>query len=100
MECRKMNVKLIRMWSGEDVIADLIEEKEDSVVFCNPIMMVPAGNNQMGFAPWSPLLKEKGEQLEVTRKYIVYIADTQTEIVEQYEQMFSIIKSPSKKLVL
>ena len=95
-----MNVKLIRMWSGEDVIADLIEEKEESVVFCNPIMMVPTGNGQMGFAPWSPLLKEKGEQLEVTKKYIVYIADTQTEIVEQYEQMFSIIKSPSKKLVL
>ena len=95
-----MNVKLIRMWSGEDVIADLIEEKEESVVFCNPIMMVPTGNGQMGFAPWSPLLKEKGEQLEVTKKYVVYIADTQTEIVEQYEQMFSIIKSPSKKLVL
>ena len=95
-----MNVKLIRMWSGEDVIADLIEEKEESVVFCNPIVAVPTGNGQMGFAPWSPLLKEKGEQLEVTRKYIVYIADTQTEIVEQYEQMFSIIKSPSKKLVL
>ena len=26
-----MNVKLIRMWSGEDVVADLIEEKEDSI---------------------------------------------------------------------
>ena len=63
-------------------------------------MMVPAGNNQMGFAPWSPLLKGKGEQLEVTKKYIVYIADTQTDIVEQYEEMFSLIKSPSKKLVL
>ena len=95
-----MNVKLIRMWSGEDVIADLIEEKEESVVFCNPIVAVPTGNGQMGFAPWSPLLKEKGEQLEVTKKYIVYIADTQTEIVEQYEEMFSLIKSPSKKLVL
>ena len=95
-----MNVKLIRMWSGEDVIADLIEEKEESVVFCNPIVAVPTGNGQMGFAPWSPLLKEKGEQLEVTKKYIVYIADTQTEIVEQYKEMFSLIKSPSKKLVL
>ena len=95
-----MNVKLIRMWSGEDVIADLIEEKEESVVFCNPIVAVPTGNGQMGFAPWSPLLKEKGEKLEVTRKYIVYIADTQTEIVEQYEEMFSLIKSPSKKIIM
>jgi len=95
-----MNVKLIRMWSGEDVIADLIEEKDDSVVICNPIVAVPAGQGQMGFAPWSPLLKGKGEELEVTKKYIVYIADTQLDIIEQYEEMFSLIKSPSKKLVL
>ena len=95
-----MNVKLIRMWSGEDVVADLIKEKDDSVVICNPIVAVPAGNGQMGFAPWSPLLKGKNEELEVTKKYIVYMADTQTEIEEQYQDMFSVLKTPSKKLVL
>jgi hypothetical protein len=95
-----MNVKLIRMWSGEDVVADLIEEKDDSVVICNPIVAVPTGNGQMGFAPWSPLLKGKNEELEVTKKYIVYMADTQTEIEEQYQDMFSVLKTPSKKLVL
>ena len=95
-----MNVKLIRMWSGEDVVADLIEDKEDTIVLSNPIVAVPAGNGQMGFAPWSPLLKEKGEELEVTKKYVVYIADTQEQIIEQYESMFSVIQKPSKKLVL
>ena len=95
-----MNVKLIRMWSGEDVVADLIEEKDDSVVICNPIVAVPAGNGQMGFAPWSPLLRGKNEELEVTRKYIVYMSETQEEIEEQYQEMFSVLKTPSKKLVL
>ena len=95
-----MNVKLIRMWSGEDVIADLIEEKEDSIVFCNPIVAVPTGQGQMGFAPWSPLLKGKDEELEVTKRYVVYIADTQEQIEEQYRDMFSVIKAPTKKLVL
>ena len=95
-----MNVKLIRMWSGEDVVADLIEEKDDSVVITNPIVAVPAGNGQMGFAPWSPLLKGKGEELEITKKYVVYITDTQEQIEEQYQEMFSVLKTPSKKLVL
>jgi len=95
-----MNVKLIRMWSGEDVVADLIEEKEDSIVFCNPIVAVPTGQGQMGFAPWSPLLKGKNEKLEVTKRYVVYIADTQDQIEEQYRDMFSVIQAPSKKLVL
>ena len=95
-----MNVKLIRMWSGEDVIADLIEEKEDSIVICNPIVAIPTGNGQMGFAPWSPLLKGKNEELEVTKKYVVYIADPQEQIVDNYKDMFSVIKAPSKKLIV
>ena len=74
----------------------LIEEKDDSVVIANPIVAVPAGNGQMGFAPWSPLLKGKDEELEVTKKYIVYIADTQEQIEEQYNEMFSVIKAPTK----
>ena len=83
-----MNVKLIRMWSGEDVVADLIEEKDDSIIICNPIVAVPAGNGQMGFAPWSPLLKGKNEELEITKKYIVYMSETQEEIEEQYRKCF------------
>ena len=99
-----MNVKLIRMWSGEDVIADLIDDKsdmgEDVIVIANPIVAIPAGNGQMGFAPWSPLLKGKNEELNVTKKYVVYIAEAQEQIVEQYSEMFSVIKAPTKKLVL
>ena len=95
-----MNVKLIRMWSGEDVIADLVGDLVDNIVVRNPIVAIPAGNGQMGFAPWSPLLKEKDVDLEVTKKYIVYIAEAQEQIVEQYEQMFSVIQKPSKKLIV
>jgi hypothetical protein len=94
-----MNVKLIRMWSGEDVIADLVEE-DDLVVISNPIVAIPAGNGQMGFAPWSPLLKDKNEEIKVKKSYVVYIADTQEHIIEQYEQMFSVIKTPGKKLIV
>ena len=95
-----MNVKLIRMWSGEDVIADQVGDLTDTIVIRNPIVAIPTGNGQMGFAPWSPLLKDKNIDLEVTKKYIVYISEAQEQIVEQYEQMFSLIKSPSKKLLV
>ena len=82
------------MWSGEDVVADLIEEKEDSIVFCNPIVAVPVA--ELVMVRW----ETKGEELEVTKKYIVYISDTQEQIEEQYQEMFSVLKTPSKKLVL
>ena len=95
-----MNVKLIRMWSGEDVIADQVGDLVDTIVIRNPIVAIPAGNGQMGFAPWSPLLKDKDIDLEITKKYIVYISEVQDQINEQYQEMFSLIKSPSKKLIM
>ena len=63
-----MNVKLIKMWSGEDVITDLVKETDDSIVIKNPIVIVPSGQEgQVGLAPWSPLLKGRGTELEVTK---------------------------------
>mgnify|MGYP003329525327 CR=1 FL=1 len=95
-----MKVKLIRMWSGEDVIADQVGDLTNTIVIRNPIVAVPTGNGQMGFAPWSPLLKDKDIDLEITKKYIVYISEAQDQIAEQYQEMFSVIKAPSKKLIM
>ena len=95
-----MNVKLIRMLSGEDVVADLVGNLTDTIVIRNPIVAIPSGNGQMGFAPWSPILKGRGVDLEIPKSYVVYIAETQDQIVEQYEQMFSLIETPSKKIIV
>ena len=96
-----MNVKLIKMWTGEDVIADLIKETDDTIVITNPIVVVPGGQQgQVGLAPWSPILKSKDTELEITRRYVVYIKEPQEEFVSNYRQMFSGIATPTKKLIL
>ena len=94
-----MTVKLIRMWSGEDVIADITKEDTDSNTITDPIVAVPSQKQgQIAFAPWSPLLQK--DKLEVTKKYIVYIGDPQEEIIEQYNSMFGKLSKPTKKLIL
>ena len=90
----------MRMRSGEDVVADLIEESDSSVTVANPIVAIPNGQGTLGFAPWAPLLSDKNVELDITRKYVVYISETQDEIAEQYQQMFSAIQTPSKKLIV
>ena len=95
-----MTVKLIRMWSGEDVITDVIEKTNDYYIIENPIVAVPSQQQgQIAFAPWSPLLA-KGKVIEVTKKYVVYEADPQEDIIEQYNSMFGKISKPNKKLIL
>ena len=94
-----MTVKLIRMWSGEDVIADITKEDTDSITITDPIVAVPSQKQgQIAFAPWSPLLQK--DKLEVTKKYVVYMANPQEEIIEQYNSMFGNISKPTKKLIL
>ena len=88
------------MWSGEDVIADIVEDKSDSIVITDPIVAVPSPQQgNIGFAPWSPLLA-KGKVIEVTKKYVVYEADPNPDIVEQYNTMYGKISQPTKKLIL
>ena len=94
-----MTVKLVRMWSGEDVITDIVKEDTDSITITDPIVAVPSQQQgQIAFAPWSPLLQK--DKLEVTKKYIVYIGDPQDEIIEQYNSMFGKISKPTKQLIL
>ena len=94
-----MTVKLIRMWSGEDVIADITKEDSDSITITDPIVAVPSQKQgQIAFAPRSPLLEK--DKLEVTKKYVVYMANPQEEIIEQYNSMFGKISKPTKKLIL
>ena len=94
-----MTVKLIRMWSGEDVIADITKEDTDSITITDPIVAVPSQQQgQIAFAPWSPLLQK--DKLEVTKKYVVYMADPQEEIIEQFNSMFGKLSKPTKKLIL
>lgn len=94
-----MSTKLLRLQSGEDVICQLVEETEDSITMDNPIVAVPAGQGQMGFAPWSPLAKEK-ESITIKKSYVVYIAEPNDNITEQYESLFSTVITPKKSLIL
>lgn len=94
-----MNVKLVKLSSGEEFICDLTEE-ENVILATNAISPIPNNNGTVGFIPWAPLIK-KGTPVTVDRKWVIYIEEPAEEIVEQYEKMYSPIETPpSKKLIL
>jgi hypothetical protein len=95
-----MNVKLVRITSGEDLICDLLNETDDSVTFTDAIVAVPAGNGQIGFAPWSPLLSKDVKELTIDKKFVMYVSEPQDQILTEYKSMFSKIIAPSTKLAL
>ena len=94
------DTRLVRVSSGEDVICNMIAIEDDYVTVTDAIVAVPAGEGQIGFAPWSPLLKEN-EEVSIQMSHILYISFPNNNIREQYEKLFSsVITPPEKKIIL
>ena len=89
-----MDIRLIRMHSGEEVVAELLEERDDIFVLANPIVMVPGRDGNIGFAPWCPLADEDVKSLEVRTSFMVFVTIPNQSVVENYKQIFSTIITP------
>lgn len=96
----QMNVKLIRMSSGEDVIAEVVNHDDNSLTLKNGIVGVPTQQGTLSFVAWSPMISKEVKDITVSTKFVVYVAEAAEEIVSQYEQMYSPITTPEKKKLI
>lgn len=94
-----MTVKLIRFSSGEDVIAKVLEDTEETLVVQDAIVAVPSGTGTLGFVQWSPLLSKDVESISVNKRFVVYISEPDVDVVGHYNKMFSKIITPNTKLI-
>ena len=88
-----MNVKLLRLKSGEDIIADVtLVDTEDTIKVKNPAVIMPMGQQQpggqmsMGFGPGAPFAEEK--EFEIPRDWLVYLSTPSKDLFNSYQQMF------------
>ena len=94
-----MNVKLLRIVTGEEVIAELLSEDTDTITVKNGLVVLPNGSN-VGFDHWTPVVSKQKPEITMDRKFIVYMVECDEGVVEKYKSIFSPIETPSKKLIL
>ena len=94
-----MNVKLLRIVTGEEVIAELLSEDVNNITVKNGLVVIPNAQS-VGFAPWATVISKQKPEITVDRKFLVYMAECDVDVVEKYESIFSPIEKPSKKLIL
>ena len=90
----EMNVKVVRLVTTEDVVADVLEETDDSVTIRGGIVAVPTKDGNIGFASWTPLLASPVEDITLNKKHIVYVGDPNPALVDHYANQFSKIVTP------
>ena len=85
-----MNLKLLRLRSGEDVICEVLKESAEFIYIKNPAMLMPVGSQgqqmQMGMAPWMPFSDQN--EFEIPRDWLVIMSDVVKDIANNYNQIF------------
>lgn len=95
-------IKLIRLLSGEDLLAEFKIDNGD-IVLTNPvqIMVVPGSDRtkpQVGFSPWIQFTTSKTMRMHPA--HVITVVDPVPQFVEQYTAMFSGIVMPENRLIL
>ena len=96
------NLKLVHMSSGEEFIAEFVNENETTITVKNPvrILVIPTSdpnNPKVAFGPYTQWTDDK--TLTLNRSHVTYIAAPITEFVNQYNSMFGGIVVPNSKLI-
>ena len=96
-----INVKLFRITTGEEVVAELISETENEVTVQNGLVVLPT-NTGVGFAPWATVISKEKPELTVSKKHIVYMAEVQDDVAQKYNEMFGskLVTPTPKKLIV
>jgi len=94
-----MNVKLLRISTGEEIVAEIVEENAASITVRNGLVCIPQ-QQSVGFIPWATVVDKMEPEIEVSKNFIVYIAAVDPTVKNKYSEMFGGITTPEKKLIL
>jgi hypothetical protein len=85
------NIKIIRMQTGEDIVANIVEEDEDSVLLNSPMRLIfrrlQNGQSVMMMMPWLPVELIKEDSTIVYLDDIITVMNPKDSMIEYYENI-------------
>ena len=94
------DVKLIRLISGEEIIAEVLDWKNGVMTIQNALVVIPQ-QGQVGFAPWATVINPEMPEIGLDMKHVIYSVEVAEPVVKQYNEIFgSNIVLPEKQLIL
>ena len=93
-----MKIKLLRLVSGEEVIAEITNSNEDSYQIKDAIVMIPAGEGKLGFMPWMPYTKA-AEGVSIRKQDVMFVIEPIEDLVDKFRTARSGIQTPPKGII-
>ena len=91
-----MNIKAVRLVSGEELIGDWNDEK---YIITNPVVMIPVAKDQLGFSPWVPYVDE--EEIHLKEQHIITVLTPDKKLQNEYNRVYGsgLIVSNADKII-
>jgi hypothetical protein len=94
------DVKLIRLITGEEIIAEVLDWKNGVMTIQNALVVIPQ-QGQVGFAPWATVIHPDMPEIGLDMKHVIYSVAVADPVVKQYNEIFgSNIVLPDKQLIV
>ena len=77
-------IRLIRLTSGEEILATMLKETEPRTFVKNPILLIP-DRDKIGFVPYMSYAEI--EELIIKEEHIMFNVQPTDELIEQYKNM-------------
>tara|TARA_B100000035_G_scaffold128546_1_gene109256 strand:+ start:245 stop:538 length:294 start_codon:yes stop_codon:yes gene_type:complete len=96
-----MEVKLLRVITGEEIVAEIVDENASEVTLKNALVVIPT-QQSVGFAPWATVIDRENPEVTVSRTHIVYVANLDESIRNKYDEIYGskLVKPEKKSLIL
>lgn len=83
------NIKIVRLQSGEDIIADYLEDTEGStILLTNPMSLMfkrlPTGKAVMLMSPWLPLELVENTSARLFSQDVLTVFEPKAKLIEYY----------------
>ena len=78
-----MNIKIVRIVSGEELIG---EWNKETNTITNPVVMIPVAKDQLGFQPWVPYAEE--EAMILKEQHIIIVLTPDVKLQNEYSRVY------------
>ena len=97
------NVKMMKLVSSEEIICDLVEEKDDCYVVKNPFCVAPTLSSSAGKVsvfPWSLATMQFSEtKYNISKQFVMLFADAPESLAASYIAQITGLSVPTGGLI-
>jgi hypothetical protein len=95
-----MSIKIFKLSTGEEIIADLVSVDSDSYIVCDTLAIILKPTNDgftYGFIPWVPMVDGNKK---LSKNHVIFSEDPADDAKNAYAEMFGKIILPEKRLIV